>query len=140
MQFFDHSECTYASMRVHLAGARLGKLRGMKFGIKTDKSYVFTEGNDPVDIKSGNKEPGGELKMLKGALDDIVDAALAAGATDPTDIRIDVVVSFRKQGQRKLRMFRLESLEFTEFNYESMQGDKEMEVTLPFMFLKLVFL
>lgn len=137
LAFFDTSECGWADVRVHANGVRIRKIRGIKFGVKVDKEWLYAEGVDPFEIKSGNKEFPAELKLLKGACDDLNDAAVAAGGDDATDISLDITISFRPKGSRKVRVYTLRGFEITEFNYEMMQGDKQMEVTLPAMFLGL---
>lgn len=128
-------EVEWRDRSVWLNGTRIAKLRGLDYGIKADKAHLFAEGDMPIGIQTGNKEPTGTLTVLSGFLDELYKAALASGAADPTDVQFDIVDIWKPSGNRGLKTVTLVQCELDEFNYAMMQGDKEMVCTLPFKYM-----
>ncbi len=133
--FFNTDDCEWSDVRVDIAGSRLRKLRGVKYGEAVDKEYEYAEGNDPRAIKHGNSTPRGEVKVLLGALNDMNKAAIAQGAKNILKISFPMVITYRAKGSRQLQVDTLTGVEFVEFDIEILQGDKSVEVTLPIMYL-----
>lgn len=136
--FFDTKEVEWSDTEVRIAGSRLTKLRGIKYGVKTEKTHLHAEGERPRGIQTGNKTYQGEIKLLVGALDDMHRATLAAGGDDVTDLEFEVVITYKARGNRALKTVTLVGCQITEASEGWDQGAKEMEVTLPILFLDLV--
>lgn len=115
-------------------GATVGKVIGFKFSVKKEKEYIYGRGEDPIGIQSGNKSYEGELTFFQSVAEsmqgdlpegkDLTDA-------DPFDL---VVAYVGKQGQ-SIRTYTLKHIEITEDTREAQQGNKNMPVTFPIMFL-----
>jgi len=86
MQFFDSEECAWADMTVMFSGAPLTKIRGIRYKAAQEKSLLHAAGNEPISVQRGRRMYEGSIKILKGALDDINTAAVAAGGADALDI------------------------------------------------------
>ena len=136
--FFNSKECEWVDLLVIFAGSRLIKLRGLKYKASKDKQLLHAAGDEPISIQSGNREYEGELKVLKGALDDMNRAAIAAGGEDILDIAFDIVVTYKAKGSRILQVDTLVNVEIKDFEKGMDQGAKYMEVTLPILFTKLI--
>ena len=76
--------------------------------------------------------------MLKGAIDDMNRAAQAAGGNDILDMQFDIVVTYRPKGARPLQTDILAGVEVKDFEKGWEQGAKNMDITLPIVFLKLI--
>lgn len=135
--FFDSKECEWADMTVQVAGSPLTKIRGVKYKCAKEKSHLHAAGDEPISIQSGNRTYEGEIKVLKGALDDMNHAARQAGGDDILDVSFEIVVTYKAQGARALQTDTLIGVEIKDFEKGWEQGAANMEITLPIIFLKL---
>jgi hypothetical protein len=137
---FDSQEknVEWADLSVALSGARVGDLQGLKFSITTKKEHLHAEGDDPIGIQSGNREPKGELTVLKKVVDAMNLAAVAAGGRDLTDADWDIVSRWKPVGTRPPVTYTLKGAQFESFDIGAMQGDTSVKVTLPFLFMELL--
>lgn len=136
--FFDSKDCEWADMTVMIAGATLAKITGIKYKASKEKTLLHAAGDEPVSIQGGNRTYDGEIKVLKGALDDMNRAAIAAGGDDILDLQFDIVVTYKAKGTRTLQTDTLVNAEISGFEKGWDQGAKSMEVTLPVVFMKLI--
>jgi hypothetical protein len=136
--FFDSKECEWADMTVLLAGATLTKIRGVKYKATKEKQLLHAAGDEPIGIQGGNRTYEGQIKVLKGALDDMNRAAIAAGGDDILDLQFDIVVTYKAKGTRALQTDTLVNVEVKDFEKGWEQGAKSMDVTLPIVFMKLL--
>ncbi|MDR3681547.1 MAG: hypothetical protein P4L41_16385 [Flavipsychrobacter sp.] len=135
LQFFDSQECEWVDMTVNFAGSPLTKIRGLKYKAAQEKEALYAAGDEPISIQSGHRTYDGTIKVLKGALDDMNKAALAAGARDILDMEFDIVVVYAPKGIRLLHTDVLTRCQVKEFEKGWDTGAKMMEISLPIMFL-----
>lgn len=135
IQFFDSQECEWADMTVLFAGSPLTKIRSIKYKATQDKEALYAAGNEPISIQSGKRSYEGEIKVLKGALDDMNAAAVAAGGGDILDISFEIVVTYAPKGTRPLQTDTLLGCQIKDYEKTWEQGAKMMEITLPIVFL-----
>lgn len=136
--FFDSKDVEWNDLTVLVGGSRLTKLRGVKYGVKTTKTHLYAEGDDPISIQSGNREPQGTIKVLKGAIDAMNEAAVKAGGRDITDLVFDIVIVWKPQGTRPLQTDKLVGCQVSDFEKGIDQGGDKVEVDLPFLFMQLI--
>jgi len=137
MDFFNSKECEWADMEVTLAGAVVTKIRGIKYKPTVNREHLYASGNQPIAIQSGNRGYEVEIKILKGCLDDLNTAAVAAGVQDLLDLEFDVTVTYKKKGNRLLRTDVIVGVQVKEFEYGWEQGATSMEITLPCLALRI---
>ncbi len=125
-------------MTVVVAGAPLTKIRGIRYKASKEKQLLHAAGDEPVSIQSGNRSYEGHIRVLKGALDDLNRAAQAAGGDDILDMQFDIVVAYKARGARMLQTDTLVGVEVKDFEVGWDQGAKNMDITLPIVFLKLL--
>ena len=135
--FFDSKDCEWSDMTIMFAGASLTKVRGLKYKTAKEKQLLHAAGDQPISIQSGNRTNEGEIKVLKGAIDDMNRAAQAAGGQDILDMQFDIVVTYKAQGTRLLQTDVLKNVEVTAFEKGWDQGAKNMDISLPIVFLSL---
>lgn len=135
IDFFDHKEVEYADLDVSVSGARLGKLRGLTVAIEIDLEHLFGAGNKAISIQAGNERVTGSLKVLKGAVDDIWEASIKAGAPNPLYVEFDIMGTFKGSGSRPMKQLLISTIRLSKVEYSLMQGDKFMEIELPFLAL-----
>ncbi len=136
--FFDSKECEWADMAIIFAGAPLTKIRGVKYKAAKDKQLLHGAGDEPISIQGGNRTYEGQIKVLKGALDDMNRAAILAGGNDILDMQFDIVITYKPQGTRPLQTDTLKNVEVKDFEKGWEQGAKNMDITLPIVFMKLL--
>ena len=136
--FFDSKDCEWADMTVMFAGSPLTKIRGVRYKASKDKQLLHSAGDEPISIQSGNRTYEGEVKVLKGAIDDMNRAAQSAGGDDILDMSFDIVITYKPKGTRPLQTDVLVNVEVKDFEKGWDQGAKNMDVTLPIVFLKLI--
>ncbi len=125
-------------MTVMFAGSPLTKIRGLKYKASKEKQLLHAAGDEPISIQSGNRTYEGEIKVLKGAIDDMNRAAISAGGEDILDVQFDIVITYKPKGTRPLQTDTLVSVEVKDFEKGWEQGAKNMDVTLPVLFMKLI--
>ena len=135
INFNSQKEVEWADIQVNFAGAELTKITGIKYKSKKDKAPLHAEGDKAISIQSGNRTYEGELKLLKGAVDMINKAAVAAGGDDLLDIQVDIIVTYLPIGAREIEIDTLISVDITEYEKGMEQGAKSMPITLPFLYL-----
>lgn len=137
---FDSTEVEWGQFKVFFNGLDIGKIRGLKYSVESEDEELYAGGDEPIDIQSGNRKYSGELKILKGALDGLNEAAVAAGYRDITDVpakSVSIVATYSPKGNRVLQTDTLMAVKIGKFEKGFDQGAKMMEITLPFKFLKL---
>jgi hypothetical protein len=136
--FFDSKDCEWADMTVIFAGSPLTKIRGVKYKAAKEKQLLHAAGDEPISIQSGNRTYEGQIKVLKGAIDDMNRAAIAAGGDDILDMQFDIIITYKAKGTRALQTDTLAGVEVKDFEKGWEQGAKNMDVTLPIVFLRLI--
>lgn len=138
VSFFDSKDCEWADMQVRVAGTKLTKIRGLKYKASKEKQLLHAAGDEPISIQSGKRTYEGHIKVLKGALDDMNNAAQAAGGHDILDLQFDLTVTYKAKGARAIQVDNLIGVEVKDFEKGWDQGAKNMDVTLPIVFMKIL--
>lgn len=130
---FNSREYEWADVTCIAGGRDLTGIRGVKYTEKIDREAIYGKGRNPHSIQSGNRSIEGELTLLQSEL-----LALEnAGNGSILSLSIDLQVTYGELGS-VLRTDRLEGIRFTEAPKELKQGDKHMEITIPFIALNVV--
>lgn len=99
---------------------------------KSTKTMIEKE---PLAIQSGNVAFEGEVKMLQSEFRTL---SIAMGGNVLTGGYTDIVVVFAKNTGGIIETHTITGVQFTETELGLEQGDKNMEITLPFMALNIV--
>ena len=138
MQFFDSQEPAWSEMVVMLAGANVTKIEALSYTIESDDEELFGAGDEALSIQSGNIKKSGSMTLLKGALDDMQTAALAAGGRFITDVPFTAVVTYLPSDDRVVKTDTLVGIKINKMPKGWNQGDKFMKCECPFKFLSLI--
>ncbi len=131
---FDTRQYEYADITVSIGGRVITGLRGIKYSSKQEKEHVYGKGNEPMHIQRGNRSYEGEVTLLQSELETL----RLAGKGSVLGLRLDAVVAYGNPSQGDaLIVDKIRGIEFTEDGKEMKQGDKFMEVTLPFICLRI---
>lgn len=131
---FNTRQYEYADITVSLGGRVITGLRGVKYSSKQEKEPVYGKGNLPLHIQKGNVSYEGEISLLQSELETL----RLAGGGSVLGLRLDAVVAYGNPSQGDVLIVdKIHGIEFTEDAKEMKQGDKFMEVTLPFICLRI---
>lgn len=130
VQFFDTQECEWSDQDVSISGAPLIKVLGVAHGVRQELEYIRGAGKKPLGINGGNKEFPFEIRVLKGAMDDLNAAARIAGGEDFTDVEFDTNFSYQAKGARGITTSSFLRCRCEGFEYRWNQGEKKMEIVL----------
>ena len=132
---FNSRQYEFADLTLILGGRDLTGFRGVKYSEKQEKEPVYGKGNLPVSIQRGNKNYEGEITLLQGEYETLKQASPTKSILD---LQLDAVVAYGNPSEGDvLTTDTLIGIQFTEAAIEMKQGDKFMEITLPFIFLRI---
>lgn len=126
---FDSRQYQFSDITLILGGKDIATIRGIKYNVKQEKEVLYAKGNVGQSIQAGNISVEGEVTLLQSDLHALIDS----GGGTVLSLSLDANVSYGNA--LPIRTDRIETLQFTEEPREMKQGDKFMEVTLPFIAL-----
>ena len=131
---FNSREYEWADLTFLLGGKDLTGFRGIKYTIKQEKEVVYGKGNMPIAIQKGNKSIEGEITILQSELETM---RLQSGTGSILDLQLDAVACYGNPANGDVLVTDvIQGIQFTEEPKELKQGDKFMEITLPFIALR----
>lgn len=132
---FTTDQYSWADIDIVMLGKVVTGARGVRYKTSQEKEPVYGRGNKPVALVRGNKSYEGEIKLLQSELE-ALQAASGTG-NDVTDIpAFDIIVAYiPRQGGTQIVTDIIKYCEFKEVEKAMNQGDKFMEITLPFVAL-----
>ncbi len=135
MALFDSRQYEWADITLILGGKDVTGIRGIKYTEKAEKEPIFAKGRYAHSIQTGNISVEGEITMLQSEYEALV---LASGKSTVLSLNLDAVVAYGNPANGDVMLVdRILGLSFTEAAKEMKQGDKFMEITLPFVALKI---
>lgn len=130
---FNSREYEWADVTLLLGGKDITGARGVKYTAKQEKEAVYGKGNEPIAIQKGNKSYEGEITVLQSELETI---RLNGGGTI-LDLQLDAVVAYGNPSNGDVMITDvIQGVQFTEEPHDLKQNNKYMEVTLPFIALR----
>jgi hypothetical protein len=132
---FDSREYEWADLGLQLGNRDVTGFRGIKYTEKIEREALFAKGRHAHSIQSGNITVEGEITMLQSE----VEALVKAGGGSLLKLKnLNAVVSYGNAADGNTPMTNtIEGIYFMESPKEMKQGDKFMEVTIPFVALRL---
>jgi hypothetical protein len=132
---FDSREYEWADLTLILGGRDVTGFRGIKYSEKIEREALHAKGRYPHSIQSGNVTVEGEITVLQSELEALIKAG--KGSLLRLKNLIAIVNYGNPQEGDALVTNTIGGIYFTESPKELKQGDKFMEVTLPFMAVRL---
>jgi hypothetical protein len=134
MATYNSAEYSWCDIELVLQGRKITGLRGISYKTSQEKEHIFGAGSEPVAIGRGNKKYEGEITLLQSEYEALVRAA--GRGKDVTDLRgMDIVIAYVPQDGGQIVTDIVKYAEFTESEKGWKQGDKYIEVKLPFLAL-----
>ena len=129
---FNSRQYEWADITVFAGSRDITGIRSVKYSVKQEKEPLHGKGGRPLSIQKGNRTYEGEIGVLQSELEAL--AAAAGGSV--LDLELTVVVSYGNPSKGDtVKVEELLGVQFTEEPREMKQGDKFMEITMPFIFL-----
>lgn len=130
---FNSREYEWADLTLILGGRDVTGFRAIKYAEKMEREAIYAKGRDAHSIQSGNSAITGEVTMLQSEYE----ALVISGKGNVMSLSLDALVGYGNPlNADAIIMDRIVGLRFTEASKEIKQGDKFMEITLPFVALR----
>lgn len=126
---FNSRQYEWADISLVLGGRDLTGIRAIKYTEKVEREAIYGKGKNPHSIQSGNASYDGEISVLQSEYE----ALVQAGNGSIMGLSLDAIVSYGSQESGSVITDRIIGIRFTEASKEMKQGDKFMEMKLPFM-------
>ena len=131
---FDSRQYEFADLTLELGGRDVTGFRGIKYQTKQEKEVVYGKGNQPQSIQKGNISHEGEITLLQSELETL--RLLGKGSV--LGLSLDATVCYGNPANGDVLVIdKIRGLQFTDDGKEMKQGDKFMEVKLPFICLRI---
>lgn len=129
---FNSRQYEWADLTLVLGGRDITGIRGVKYSEKAEKEALFAKGRYAHSIQTGNVAVEGEITLLQSEYE----ALVIAGGGSVLGLSLDGVFGYGNPANGDTPIFdRVLGISFTEAAKELKQGDKFMEITLPFVAL-----
>ncbi|MCT4638190.1 MAG: hypothetical protein N4A72_10830 [Bacteroidales bacterium] len=135
MAEFNSRQYQFSDIQVVIKGRTITGLRGIKYKVSQDKEVVYGAGNKGQFIQRGNISYDGEISLLQNELLALERYAREEGFEGLHDLQLNIVVAYAPETGLPLTTDVIRGVEFTSVDTGMSQGDKMMEVTLPFIAL-----
>lgn len=130
---FNSRQYEWADLTLILGGRDITGFRGIKYSEKIEREAIFAKGRDAHSIQSGNSTVEGEITLLQSEYE----ALVKSGKGSVLSLSLDALVAYGNPlNADAIITDRLIGLRFTESSKELKQGDKMMEISLPFIALR----
>jgi hypothetical protein len=120
----------FADLTLMLGGRDITGFRGIKYASAQEKETLYGKGNRAISIQRGNIAHSGEITVTQSELETLK----ASGGGSILGLSLNAVVCYGNPANGDMLITdKLFGIQFTEEAKEISQGDKFMEVTLPFL-------
>ena len=131
---FNSREYEYADITLVLGGKDITGIRGLAYSAEQAKEAIYGKGSEPVSIQKGNRSYSGTLTLLQSELETLI---LNSKDASILSLQLDAVVCYGNPGNGDVMITDvLQGVQFTKEPKGLKQGDKFMEIALPFIFLR----
>ena len=131
---FDSRQYEYADITLMLGGKDITGVRGIQYAAKQEKELVYGKGSEPISIQKGNRSYEGTLTLLQSELETLIKNSKDRSILS---LQLDAEISYGNSNAGDVMIVdSLQAIQFTEEPKEMKQGDKFMEISLPFIFLR----
>jgi hypothetical protein len=130
---FNSREYEWADITLILGGADITGIRSIKYMEKAEKEALYAKGRFPHSIQTGNVAFEGEISLLQSEYEALVESSAKKTVLG---LSLDAEISYGNPPDA-IVTDRMIALQFTEAGKDSKQGDKFIEIKLPFIALRL---
>jgi len=130
-------EYEWADISMVIGGVPIAGFREVKYKRQREKEAMFAKGRKAHSIQAGNESVTGSIKFTQSQLE----ALEAATGGNVLTAKVDIVVSYGAElnatsvASAAISTDIITGVEFTEYEKGMSQGDKFMEIDMPFLAL-----
>jgi hypothetical protein len=136
MALINGRQYEFADLTLYLGGRDVTGFRGIKYASAQEKDALFGKGNRAISIQKGNISHSGELTVTQSELETLK----ASGGGSILGLSLNAIVSYGNPANGDAMITdKLFGIQFTEEAKEIKQGDKFMEIVLPFICLDIKY-
>ena len=132
----DGREYEWGDIRLNVGGIEIEGFRNVSGKESQEKDFLHAKGRNPRSIQRGNKTYVGSLTFTQS---EIIAIERATGKSI-LDLTVDIIVAYVPDDSPKIRTVVYKAAEFTDVEEKMAQGDKFMEIELPFLSLRRIVL
>lgn len=131
-------EYEWADISIVFGGVSIDGFRKIEYEKTREKEPMYAKGRDAYSIQSGNNAVTGTITFTQSQLE-----ALEVAVGDMLDVKVDIVVAYGAElnapslASAVISTEIIISCEFTKLKKGMSQGDKFMEIEMPFLGLKI---
>lgn len=125
---FDTRQYEWADCTIVAGGKDITGIRGFKYEENQEMEAIYAKGREPHSIQSGNVAYSGELVMLQSEYE----ALVKAGKGTVRSLAVNIAFSYGNPPDPITADVML-GVRFPKAEKNFKQGDKFMEITLPFI-------
>lgn len=130
---FNSRQYEWADLTLILGGRDVTGIRGVKYGEKIELEPLHAKGRVAHSIQSGNITVEGEITVLQSEYE----ALVKSGRGSILSLSLDGLFAYGNPSNGDAMITdRVIGIRFQESTKELKQGDKFMEMTLPFLAIK----
>lgn len=135
MTIINGRQYEFADVSLILGGRDVTGLRGIKYKESQEKELLYGKGNKPMSVQKGNIAYEGEITLTQSELETLkLLARQQTGRSSVLGLNLNAVVCYGNPLKGDAMVTdRLFGIQFTEDEKSLSQGDKSMEITLPFI-------
>lgn len=125
----------WADITLLLGGRPVTGARGVSYKESQEKELLYGKGNRPLSVQKGNISYEGEFTFLQSEINTLCELARAQkGRASIMELNLNALVCYGEPTKGDPMVTdRLLNIQFTEVEKSMSQGDKNMEVSLPFV-------
>jgi hypothetical protein len=132
MTIINGREYEFADLTLILGGRDVIGFRGAEYGRKQEKELLYGKGNRPISVQKGNISYEGTLTVTQSELDTL--QLLGRGSI--LGLNLNAVLCYGNPANGDVMITdKLFGIQFTEEVKNIQQGDKFMNIQLPFIYL-----
>ncbi|MBF0576603.1 hypothetical protein [Dysgonomonas sp. GY617] len=129
-------EYEWGDIRLNVGGIEIEGFRNVSYKPSQEKDFLHAKGRNPRSIQRGNKTYTGSLTFTQSELI----AIERSTGKSILDLKVDIIVAYVPDDSNVICTEVVKGAEFTDAERKMAQGDKFMEIELPFLALGLVTL
>jgi hypothetical protein len=131
----DTKQYEFADITLLVGSRDITGVRSIKFSEKIEREPLYAKGRYPHSIQSGNVGYEGSIGCTQGELEVLI----AQGGGSILNLQLDSIITYGNPSNGDtLITDKMIGIQFTESVKTMKQGDKFMEVELPFVALRLL--
>jgi len=135
MANFNSNEFGWKDVTIGVNGQTMLAATGISFKDDIERELIYGKGNKPIAVNDGNVKYEGELKIHQSELEKLLELKGNKGTAGLRDLTI--VIAYAKEGRITTRT--LIGCAATSSGEGYNQNDKFAEVTVPFIFLDIIY-